>query len=112
MIAIQEIDIYSDNNIKVSAHIIVPNSNTASAEVIIYDPNCNNLYSSYQTVGQFTKPDDAYKAIIIASNKYNVKSGGVINRINNPLNTEFVNKNRQQQIIAELSINVTIEVNT
>ncbi len=45
MIPIQEIDIYSDNNIKISAHIIVPNSSQVSAEISIYDPLHNNLYT-------------------------------------------------------------------
>ena len=30
---------YSDNNIKISAHVIVPNIDMAAAEAIIYDPN-------------------------------------------------------------------------
>jgi len=111
MTPIQEVDIYSDNKIKISAHVVVPNSSTASAEAVIYDPNYNDLYSSYQTIGQFANPADAYEAIIKAAQKYISKSGGSINRINNPCNTEFVDQNTQQQILNKLSVSVTVEVN-
>ncbi len=36
MIPIQEVDIYSDNNIKISAHVVVPNQSIAAAEIVIY----------------------------------------------------------------------------
>lgn len=53
VIPIQEVDIYSDNKIKISAHVVVPNASRAAAEVVIYDPDYNDLYSSYQTIGQY-----------------------------------------------------------
>lgn len=112
MIPIQEVDIYSDNNIKISAHVIAPNQSIAAAEVVIYDQNYNYLYSSYQTIGQYGSVKEAYEAIIDASQKYISKSGGTINRINNPCNTEFVTKQEQQIIIDSKSIaNVQVEVN-
>ncbi|HAT1514754.1 TPA: hypothetical protein I8W54_003125 [Morganella morganii] len=112
MIPIQEIDIYSDNNIKISAHIIVPNKSMMSAEFVIYDPNYNDLYSSYQTIGQYNSAQKAYEAIIDASQTYISKSGGTITRINNPCNTEFVSQQDQQIIINSKSIaNVQVEVN-
>ena len=111
MIPIQEVDIYSNNGIKISAHVVVPNTTTASSEAVIYDPNYNSLYSSYQTIGSFTNPDEAYKSIASFAQKYITQSGGSISRINNPCNTEFVNKDTQQQIINDLAINITIEVN-
>ena len=111
MIPIQEVDIYSDNKIKISAHVVVPNQTTASAEVVIYDPNYNELYSAYQTIGQYSTAKDAYEAIITASQKYISKSGGTIKRINNPCNTEFVNKSEQQSIVNSKSISVQVEVN-
>ncbi|TMP58262.1 hypothetical protein [Pseudoalteromonas sp. S1612] len=111
MIPIQEVDIYSDNNIKISAHVIVPNTDMAAAEAIIYDPNYNELYSAYQTIGQYPTAIAAFEAIVLASNKYIAKSGGNITRINNPCNTEFVNEVEQQNIISSHSIDVSIEVN-
>jgi hypothetical protein len=112
MIPIQEVDIYSNNKIKISAHIVVPHQSRTAAEVVIYDPNYNVLYSSYQTIGQYGSAKDAYEAIIDASQKYISKSGGVITRINNPCNTEFVTKQDQQIIIDSKSIsNVQVEVN-
>lgn len=112
MIPIQEVDIYSDNNIKISARVIVPNKSIAAAEVVIYDQNYNYLYSSHQTVGQYGSAKDAYEAIIDTSRKYISKTGGAINRINNPCNTEFVTKQEQQIIIDSKSIaNVQVEVN-
>lgn len=112
MIPIQDVDIYSDNNIKISARVIVPNKSIATAEVVIYDQNYNDLYSSHQVIGQYGSAQEAYEAIIEASQKYISKSGGTINRINNPCNTEFVTKQEQQIIINSKSVaNVQVEVN-
>ncbi|HDI3247707.1 hypothetical protein [Vibrio cholerae] len=111
MIPIQEIDIYSDNNIKISAHIIVQNSSQVSAEISIYDPLHNNLYSAYQPIGQFTSASDAFDAILTTSDKYITKSSGTIVKINNPCNTEFLDKVAQQSIVASKSITVNVEVN-
>lgn len=112
VIPIQEVDIYSDNKIKISAHVVVPNQSKAAAEVVIYDPNYNDLYSSYQTIGQYNSAKEAYEAIIDASQKYISKSGGLINRINNPCNTEFVTQQEQQNIVNSKSIaSVQVEVN-
>ncbi|EJD6083724.1 hypothetical protein M0L39_RS18270 [Providencia rettgeri] len=113
MIPIQEVDIYSDNNIKISAHIVVPNQSIAAAEIVIYDQNYNPFYSTYCPLGQYSSAKEAYEAIIDASQKYMSKSGGTINRINNRCNTEFVTKKEQQTIIDSKSIaNVQVEVNT
>jgi hypothetical protein len=112
MIPIQEVDIYSDNKIKISAHVVVPSQSKAAAEVVIYDPNYNDLYSSYQTIGQYGSAKEAYEAIIEASKIYISKSGGSIYRINNPCNTEFVTQQEQQNIVNSKSIdNVQVEVN-
>ena len=111
MIPIQEVHIYSDNDIKLSAHIVVPNENVSTAEMIIYNPSYNELYSAYQSIGQYSNPETAYKAIIEASAKYIKKSNGEIIRINNPCNTEFVDQGKQQSIVNNLSINVTVQVN-
>lgn len=112
MIPIQEIDIYSDNKIKISAHVVVPSQMTASAEISIYDASHSNQYSPYQTIGQYSTAADAFEAIITASENYFSRSGGVINRIRNPCNTEFVDKIEQQKIVDSKSINVQVEVNT
>ena len=111
MIPIQEIDIYSDNDIKISARIVVPNDKVCVAEVIIYDPSHNELYGAYQTIGQYSDPESAYKSIIKFGDKYIKKSHGNINRINNPCNTEFVGRSTQQNIVGKQSIGVTVEVN-
>ncbi|MFC3282634.1 hypothetical protein [Litchfieldella rifensis] len=112
MIPIQEIDIYSDNGIKTSAHVVVPSpQNTISGvEVVVYDPNWNSLYSAYQTIGQHADPQAACQAIIDFSKKYIEKSGGKVIRINNPCNTEFVDAQDQQNIVNTLSLNLTVEV--
>jgi len=113
MIPIQEVDIYSDNGIKISAHVVVPNPNNpiSGAEAVVYDPTFNTLYSAYQTIGQHTDPKSAFKAIIEFSKKYIEKSGGKVDRVNNPCNTEFVNSTDQQTIVDTLSLNLTVEVN-
>lgn len=113
MIPIQEIDVYSDNGIKISAHVVVPEPQNpiSGAEVIIYDPSWNSLYSAYHTIGQYADPKAACKAIIDFSKKYIEKSGGKVIRINNPCNTEFVNTQDQQNMVNDLSLNLTIEVN-
>ena len=45
MIPIQEVDVYSDNGIKISAHVVVPNPQDAisGAEAVVYDPTFNTL---------------------------------------------------------------------
>lgn len=113
MIPIQEVEIYSDNGIKISAHVIVPNLQKAisSSEAVIYDPTLNALYSTYHTIGQHADPHAAFKAIIEFSKKYIEKSGGKVTRINNPCNTEFVNARAQQNMINTLSLGVTVEIN-
>lgn len=113
MIPIQEVDVYSDNGIKISAHVIVPNPQSAisGAEAVVYDPAFNTLYSAYQTIGQHPDPQAAFKAIVEFSKKYIEKSGGKVSRINNPCNTEFVNVQAQQNIVNTLSLGLTVEVN-
>jgi len=111
MIPIQEVDIYSDNNIKISAHIVVPNNSVVGAEVVIYDPSQNELYSAYQTVGQYSDSASAFGAIVQFSAKYIAASGGNIKRINNPYNTEFIDLSNQQSIVGKQSINISVEVN-
>lgn len=113
MTPIQEIDIYSDNGIKISAHIVVPNlqNSISGAEVVIYDPSWNQLYSAYQTIGQHSDPQAACQAIIDFSKKYIEKSGGKVTRINNPCNTEFVGAQDQQNMVNTLSLSLTVEVN-
>jgi hypothetical protein len=114
MIPIQEVDVYSDNGIKISAHVVVPNPQDAisGAEAVVYDPTFNTLYCAYQAMGQHTDPQAAFKAIIEFSKKYIEKSGGKVSRINNPCNTEFVDTQAQQQVVDTLSLGLTIEVNT
>ena len=113
MIPIQEVDIYSDNGIKISAHVVVPNPQNAisGAEAVIYDPTFNDLYSAYHTMGQHTDPQAAFKAIIEFSKKYIEKSNGKVTRINNPCNTEFVDSQAQQDVVDTLSLGLTVEVN-
>lgn len=99
MIPIQEVDVYSDNGIKISAHVVVPNPQDAisGAEEVVYDPTFNTLYSAYQTIWQHADPQAAFKAIIEFSKKYIEKSGGKLSRINNPCNTGFVDAQAQQK---------------
>lgn len=113
MIPIQEVDVYSDNGIKISAHVVVPNPQDAisGAEAVVYDPTFNTLYSAYQTIGQHADPLAAFKAIIEFSKKYIEKSGGKVSRINNPCNTEFVDAQAQQNMVNTLSLGLTVEVN-
>lgn len=112
MIPIQEVDIYSDNRIKISAHVVVPNQSKAAAEIVIYDPNYNELYSAYHPIGEYSSAKEAFEAIIVASQKHISQSGGSIKRVNNPCNTEFVTQQDQQDVIDSKSIgNVQVEVN-
>ncbi|WP_339021826.1 hypothetical protein [Aeromonas salmonicida] len=111
MIPFQEIDIYSDNKAIIKAHVVVTSQMTASAEISIYDASQSNQCSPYQTIGQYSTAADAFEAIITASEKYFSRSGDVINRINNPCNTEFLDKAEQQKIVDFKYINVQVEVN-
>lgn len=112
MIPIQEVDLYSDNGIKISAHVVVPNHQKAisGAEAVIYDPTLNKFYSTYHAIGQHSDPQSAFKAIVDFSKKYIEKSGGRVTRINNPCNTEFVDVNTQKNIVNTFSPSVTVEV--
>lgn len=111
MIPIQEVDTYSDNEIKISAHLVVPKQHIAACEAMIYDPSLNALYSAYQTIGQYGSAIDAFVAVIDMSSRYISKSGGSITRVNNPCNAEFVGKAEQQKIVDGKQIKVQVEVN-
>ncbi|MEA3644223.1 MAG: hypothetical protein VBE63_30505 [Lamprobacter sp.] len=113
MIPIQEIDVYSNKGIKISAHLVVPSvgNNLSAAEVLVYDPVCNILYSDYQKLGQYEDPQTAFKSIIDFSKKYIEQSGGSVIRINNPNNTEFVDAQLQQKLVSALIPGLTVEVN-
>ena len=111
MIPIQEVDIYSNNNIKISAHIIVSNPDSASAELLIYDPKCNKNYSSYIKMDQYKNASEVYKAVVDKSQEYIRKSDGIIQRINNPCNTEYINIEEQIKILKSISIDTDILVN-
>ncbi len=111
MIPIQEIEIYTDGEIHFSAHVVVPNANNIGSEVTIYDPRISEIYSSYHAIGQFQDVDSAYEALIDFCKKYSSAASIEINRINNPCNTEFVEKINQQKIVSNSGLKITVEVN-
>lgn len=69
-------------------------------------PTINFIVAPTKPIGQYSDSKSAYEAIIEFGNKYIMKSGGKINRINNPYNTEFVDQSTQQGIVDEQSISV------
>ncbi len=111
MVPIQEIDIYTNNDIKFSAHIIVPHDSPVGAEVITYDPAINKFYSSYQSVGKFKTSLEAFEEILLVCNKYASTNNGIINRLNNPCNTEFISKEQQDDILSSQNLSITADVN-
>jgi hypothetical protein len=113
MIPIQEVDFYSDNGIRISANVVVPNPDAgiSGAEVIVYDPALNSLYSAYQTIGQYNDSKSAFSAITEFAHKYIEKPGGNLVRVNNPFNTEFVTSVEQQKVVDAMALDLTVEVN-
>lgn len=111
MIPIQEIDFFTDGNIKFSTHIIVPNSNSIGAEVIIYDPRVNTICSTLHTLGAQQDLEHAFEKICEFCINYAKGASLTVNRINNPCNTEFIDQTQQQNVVKNILPNITIKVN-
>ena len=103
---IQELDIYSSKNKKISAHI-------KKSKPSGFIPEATGLNNDiYREIGgPLDNAEDAFKAIIEYSIKIIEGNGDNLNRINNPCNTEFLDIEHQQKIVDNMSLKLTIEVN-
>ncbi|MCP1649318.1 hypothetical protein [Pseudomonas nitroreducens] len=112
MIPIQEIDVYSNNNIKISAHIIKSSSGDFTAEAVVYDPSHNDKYSSYFPLGVYCSAVEAFVAVVDSSANYICRAGGAISRIDNPCNAEFVSQPEQQHVINLRFPGIIVQLNS
>ena len=54
------------------------NINVSNVEFVIYDPNYNQFYIFYNSMGKFSTPIDAYHAIVTSTKLYITNSGGIV----------------------------------
>ena len=112
---LQEVRIETSKDIVFTSHIIsTNNSSPFGAEVLIYDPRINTIFSSLHTIGSYNSAQDAYSEIIAFCQKYSGIASVSINKIDNPCNAPFIDKQAQQLIVNTImapSASVTVLVN-
>jgi hypothetical protein len=110
---LQEVRIETSKDIVFTCHIISTNNSAPfGAEVLIYDPRINTIFSSLHTIGSFNSAQDAYSEIIAFCQKYSGIAGVSINKIDNPCNAPFIDKQAQQSIVNKKGVSsATVLVN-
>lgn len=112
MVPIQEVIISTDKGAQHTIHIIRPNDNFFSSEVIVYDPQFHTLYSSLVPIGASYANageafEDAFKWVACWLEAKNQKAV----KITNPCNCEFLDATSQSSIIKKHGVTTQVQVN-
>lgn len=113
MIPIHEIDIYTRSDVFYKIYLIYPkDTGTYSAEIILHDAESGIPFSSTINLHhQFPDAETAFRQALSWVIAYAGNNSYIINRIDNPTTTEFLDRASQQAVVDAAGLSVTVQIN-